>query len=160
MPKLAASAETSCFKNERKQFTFVVANGEKVLEVFTVFESHTVDSENIMPLENSLWNKSCYCFLAFCTSRIFLVIADIISFRTCCSFAGWFAISSSLFCSLFKIFTANPVAWSLLALQLWPSPLEAEPMPRKHPDRALQMQSVVAQPLVPISAMTIKIFIP
>lgn len=32
MPKPAASAETSCFKNEHKHFTFVVGNGEKALE--------------------------------------------------------------------------------------------------------------------------------
>lgn len=58
------------------------------------------------------------------------------SFRTCCNSGGWFAISSPLFCSLFNMFTANPVAWSLLALQLvvtltpW-SPANAEEASRQ-----------------------------
>lgn len=159
VPKLAVSAEISCFKNKCKHFTFVVANGEKILEE-SLSLNHTLSTAK----------TQCRCKIALQTSPViaswlFALPESSLPLQTSSSehaavFEGWFAISSSLFCSLFKTFTANPVAWSLLALQLWPSPPEAQPMLRKHPDRALQKQSVVAQPLVPISAMTIKIFIP
>lgn len=67
---------------------------------------------------NSLKNKSCYCFLAFYPSRHlpFLAIADIISFRTCCSFCR-------MICNLFYSLLF-PISKYLLQIQwldlFWP----------------------------------------